>query len=138
MRWKDILLWAAGLSLLAAVQQGLFDKQVHTDAGKTLFRHTEVIHPENKQRFFEEVKKGNSAQWAYDVYTTEGDSVHYTLVFDADQRDYRITIDTRDDKYSRPSLYQITCNGYDYTADQLTGCDAPPGMFPLEGAALHP
>jgi hypothetical protein len=138
MKWKAVLLVVVGFSLLYAVQHGMFGGGSYMDAGKTEYIHSKVVNGENKQRFFTEVQKGSSALWTYDVYTIEGDPIHYTLAYDARQQEYRVTIDTRDDKFGRPSVIDITCSGYDYADDQLTGCNKPPGIFPLEGEAVHP
>ncbi|MFY0544342.1 DUF4362 domain-containing protein [Brevibacillus sp. H7] len=138
MKWKGFLLLLIGFALLYAVQYGNIATGSYVDAGKTEYIHTKVVNGENKQRFFSEVHNGSSVRWNYDVYTTEGDPIHCTLEYDANRHEYQITIDTRDDKFGHPSVTVINCKGYSYEEDQLTSCDQPPGIVPLEGETVHP
>ncbi|MGO0063222.1 DUF4362 domain-containing protein [Brevibacillus fluminis] len=107
------------------------------DIGKTAYIHTRVENGELKRQFFAEAKKGTSVRWTFDKYTTEGDPIHHTIVYQSEQHTYQVTIDTTDDKFGSPSVTTMTCARFDEVADSLTGCDQS-RFFPLDGTPLLP
>lgn len=132
-----------GLVLLLAGLGALFffkerDQIGVVDTGKTEYIHTNVTNGKSKQLFFKETKQGHTARWSYDVYTIEGDPIHYTLLYDAQTKKYQVTEDTRDDKFGHPAVYQHTCTDYDYPVSQLIGCNTESGFFPVPGEVIAP
>jgi hypothetical protein len=136
---KGLLLAIAAIAIAFFLSQpaDTGDKQM-IDAGKTEYIHTKTINGESKKLFFDAAKNGKSVRWNYDVYTIEGDPIHYTLEYDASKQLYEITIDTREDKFGHPEVKKISCKAYSVAGNLLTGCDNERGVLEVHGEVLLP